>query len=368
MIIRKKYCFFLYNTEPGGLEVYLLRFIQHFKGDWDATVICKSGRTGKLLKGFEEAGVKVLPIKGGYFNLKAWYRIYQIFRLEKFDAVCDLTSNFGGVYMWLAAKAGVKNRVAYYGQSTNHFSETMLRVSYDRFVNRLVNANATMIVLNSYSALENFFPYRDKNDHRFKVVFNGVDAGLFSDEKNTTLKRELGIPENAFVVGHTGRFDDKKNHTAILRLAERSIEKWKDVYFICCGNGTEQLLPEITRLGLEKRFQALGYRSDVHQVLRVFDVFYFPSYTEGQPNSLIEAMMAGLPFIASNIDPIKDTIPNDFLSQLVDPDDIDMAFEKLCFFYDNRGQLKDFSCRNWAISQFDANARFLEFLDSLNKC
>jgi glycosyltransferase involved in cell wall biosynthesis len=363
----KKYCFFLYNTEPGGLEVYLLRFIQHYKGDWQATVICKSGRTGKLLSGFEDAGARVIPMKGGYVNVKAWYSIYAFFKKEQFDAVCDLTSNFGGVYMWLASRAGVRNRVAYYGQSTNHFRETPLRIWYDRFVNKLVYRQATMVVLNSYAALSNFFPYVQKTDQRFQVVYNGVDASLFVAEKNIVLRRNLGIPDNAFVVGHSGRFDEKKNHAAILRLAAMCREKWNNVYFVCCGNGTEQLQSEIDRLGLSDTCLALGYRSDVHEVLRVFDVFYFPSYTEGQPNALIEAMMAGLPFIASDIDPIKDTIPKAFLSQLVQPDDTNAAFEKLAIFYNNRDQLAAYSCRDWAIDKYDAHLRFNEFLDSLNR-
>jgi glycosyltransferase involved in cell wall biosynthesis len=366
-MISTKYCFFLYNTEPGGLEVYLLRFIQHFKGDWAVTVICKSGKTGKLLSGFEQAGAKVIPFKGGYFNFLAWYRMYKIFKTGRFDAVCDLTSNFGGVYMWLASKAGIRNRVAYYGQSTNHFPETFFRIWYDRFVNRLVNSNATMVVLNSITALDNFFPYVQKADERFKVVYNGVDASLFRSEKNLSLKSALRIPANAFVVGHSGRFDEKKNHAAILRLAEVCKNKFDDVYFICCGNGTEKLQPDIDRLGLNDRFLALGYRSDVHDVLRVFDVFFFPSYTEGQPNSLIEAMMAGLPFIASDIDPIKDTIPQHLFTQLVKPHDTDSAFEKLSFLYNRRNDLEKFSCRDWAINKYDANLRFKEFLDTLNK-
>ena len=47
------------------------------------------------------------------------------------------------------------------------------------------------------------------------MVYNGVDAAMFSDEKDDEMKQALGIPVSSFVIGHTGRFDEKKNHQAV---------------------------------------------------------------------------------------------------------------------------------------------------------
>lgn len=363
--VKKNFCFLLYNIDPGGLEVYLLRFFRHYQGQFRATLICKSGKTGALLKGYEDAGVEVITVRTGYMNPVSLWKIYRLLRNRKFDGICDLTSNFGGLYMWLARKASIRSRVAYYGQSTNHFRSSALKSLFDRMVNRLVYRNATAIVLNSHTATDNFFPYRVAGDPRFKVVYNGVDAAMFSDEKDDEMKQALGIPVSSFVIGHTGRFDEKKNHQAVLDLAVRACATWDDCYVICCGKGTEQLQESINRRQLDGRVLALGYRDDVHRILRTFDVFYFPSYTEGQPNSLIEAMMAGLPFVASDIVPIRDTVPEHLQGQLVGPDDVGSAFHLIQRMKEDRQLRIRLSCRDWAIEAYNANDRFREFLESV---
>jgi len=357
--MKKKVCFFLYNLDPGGLEVYLLRFLTFMGDKVEGTVIVKSGKTGQLLNDYQSLGIKIVPVKSGYFNFRAWFTIYRYLKNNSFDAVCDLTSNFGGIYMFLGWLAGIRSRMAYYGQSTNHFKETFFNLTYNRFVNFLVLRFSTSIVLNSQSAIDFFFGKR--KDKRFSVIFNGVDSSQFIPERDYFFRNMLGIPENAFVVGHTGRFDEKKNHNAVLALAEKLVKTKDDIYVIMCGKETDHLNGRITKMGLDKKVFALGYRREVSLFLRNIDIFYFPSYTEGQPNSLIEALMTGLPFVASDIQPNKDTLPPGFEHQLVGADDIDTAVSKVMEVYNNRELAKKLSCRDWAIKTFDAKLRFEEF-------
>ncbi len=356
---KKKVCFFLYNLDPGGLEVYLLRFLTFIGDKVEGTVIVKSGKTGQLLGDYESQGIKIVPVRSGYFNVRAWLTIYRFLKQNPFDAVCDLTSNFGGVYMFLGWLAGIKSRMAYYGQSTNHFKETFLNLAYNRFVNYLVLRFSTNIVFNSQSAIDFFFGAR--KDRRFSIIFNGVDSSQFLPDRDFFFRKMLGIPADAFVVGHTGRFDEKKNHNAVLALADKLVKEKDDIYLMMCGKETDHLNDRISRMGLQKRVFALGYRREVNLFLRNIDVFYFPSYTEGQPNSLIEALMTGLPFVASDIQPNKDTLPPGYEHQFVGPDDVDTAFERVMELYNNRELAKKINCRDWAIRTFDAKLRFEEF-------
>jgi glycosyltransferase involved in cell wall biosynthesis len=361
--MKKKVCFFLYNLDPGGLEVYLLRFINFMDDKVEATVICKSGKTGQLLNDYNASNIKIIPVKAGYFNFSGWFKIYKVLNADKFDSVCDLTSNFGGIYMFLGWLAGIRKRVAYYGQSTNHFKETRLNLLYNGFVNMLVRKFATAIVFNSQTAC-NFF-FGSKNDLRFKIIFNGVDSTQFLPEPDFSYRKELNIPENAFVIGHTGRLDEKKNHQTVLKLAKKLVPLKSDIFVVMCGKETNKLEKDIRELGLGNRVFALGYRKDVNLFLRNINIFYFPSYTEGQPNSLIEALMTGLPFVASDIQPNKDTIPAGFEKQLVNADDFETASGIIMQVYNNRSLAANMSCRAWAIKTFDARLRFNEFYDCL---
>jgi glycosyltransferase involved in cell wall biosynthesis len=354
-------CFLLYNLDPGGLETYLLRFLKLKGNDIEATVITKSGRTGLLLNDYDLNNVKVIPIKSGYFNVEAWYRIFKIFKEGNWDSVCDLTSNFSGIYLFLAKQAKIKNRIAYYGQSSNHFKETPFTLIYNHLINVLVRQYSTKIISNSKSALDFFFKNYWLGDSRFKIIFNGVDASAFSNEKDQSLRIELGIPVEAKVIVHTGRLDEKKNHKAIIKLASFLKTTYPNIYFIICGKDTEKLSSMIESEGLLGHVFSLGYRKDVPLILRNADVFYFPSYSEGQPNSLIEAMLSGLPFVASDIESIRETLPYQYWSQLVMPDAIEAASRKIIEIIEGDNHLDFEDLRLWARDNFDADKRFDEF-------
>jgi len=175
--------------DPGGIETKLLRFLRFKNEGIISTVICKSGNTGELYEDYHRLGVEIITIRSGYYNLIAWYKIYRVLSKGGFDTVCDLTSNFAGIYILLARLAGIKRRMAYYGQGSNHFPKTWFNDLYNNFVNKLVYWHSTQIVFNSSAALEYYFGYRKREDKRFKVVYNGVDTSIFSDVKEYEIRR-----------------------------------------------------------------------------------------------------------------------------------------------------------------------------------
>src|SRR5690625_5429509 len=95
-----------------------------------------------------------------------------------------------------------------------------------------------------------------------------------------------------------------------------------------CGSGVkENLLPVIQKKNLEKKIKVFENRDDIPRFLQTLDCYFFPSITEGQPNALIEAMIIGIPSIASNIPSIKETTPSEIHSYLKDPLDAERSEE-----------------------------------------
>lgn len=107
------------------------------------------------------------------------------------------------------------------------------------------------------------------------------------------------------------------------------------------------------------------YRSDVPKLLNIFDLFFFPSITEGQPNSLIEAMVSGLPIIASDILPIQETVPNGFISKLKPPTDYSSFIDAIDELYCNRDLLSEYTHKQWAVDFFDKDRLFNKFMCEL---
>lgn len=318
-------CFLVPSLNVGGIEMYVLRFLNYIGDDAEAyTIVVRHPDKGDLFDAYRKtgAGLHFMPL--GYANPLAMLRYLNFFRRNKFHTVCDFNANFAGVPLFLAKLAGVSSRLAFYRQGRDHFQFSWAKDLYNRSLNRMVDKYASGILSNSHAALNHFFPHREKSDERFHVIYNGIDKSLFKvDEQQSDIRNDLNIPLDKYVIGHTGRLDKAKNHGAILEVASVLLRERKDLHFVLCGTGTENLQARLDSMGLAPHFSVLGYRSDVPRVLKAFDLFFFPSFTEGQPNALIEAIIAGLPVVASDIDAIKECVPKAYWRYLAPPDAVE---------------------------------------------
>lgn len=362
---KKVVVFVVSSLNSGGIENYLLRFIKYYNNKFDVVVYCKNGIIGDLEEEYLKLGANIFSFKMGYLNIFNCFKFYKIIRKLKPQVVCDFTGNFAGIILFLAKLANIKKRIVFYRGSNNHFKEDYLRLFYNSLMNKLVYIFATDILSNSLSALNYFFPNRDKLNNKFEVIYNGIDSKSFCMEESD-LRDELLIANDKFIFGHIGRYNIAKNHDTIIKVAIELCKSNPNTYFIFCGRGVDSSLNNIVKAEkLTEQIKLLGYRSDVIKVLNTLDAFYFPSITEGQPNSLIEAMIVGLPFVASNIEPIKETVPKNMYSQLVDPFDVDIAVKKLEEIRENPILRSKLDCSNWAKDNFNAELLFKKFKNRL---
>ena len=145
------------------------------------------------------------------------------------------------------------------------------------------------------------------------VLNNGVDVEKIRNPRSATaMRRELGIPKDAFVMGHIGRLLKVKNQSLLVDILASIGTQRKDSFLLMVGDGPDRnaLISKLQEKGLEDRYLILSNRNDVSDLLNVMDVFVFPSLYEGIPLSLIEAQIAKKPcFISDRINP-QATISN----------------------------------------------------------
>lgn len=138
------------------------------------------------------------------------------------------------------------------------------------------------------------------------VLNNGVDIEKIKNAKNNkTTRKELGISDDAFVLGHIGRFSEVKNHEFLVDIFKEIRKKNSNAFLLMVGDGLDKdkIVKKLNSSGLEGRYLILSNRSDIPDLLRVMDVFVFPSLYEGLPLSLIEAQIARKPcFISDGVD------------------------------------------------------------------
>lgn len=356
--------FIVIGLGSGGIENYLLRFLNEYYQNFDSIYIyCKGGKGGQLENEYLLIpNLKIIKSEIGYLDYKGLKKLKNFYYKEKINVVCDFTGNFSGLTLFTAKRVGIKKRVAFYRSSTDRFKNDVFRDIYNKSMNLLVRKFATDILSNSKTALNNYFSGVWTSDNRFEVIYNGVNAESFTLQKDD-LRDELNIPKDAFVIGHTGRFNPAKNHLAIINVAEILTKKYNDIYFIMCGNGVkENLHNEVKNRRLLDRIFLFENRRDIPRFLNTMDCYFFPSVTEGQPNALIEAMIMGLPYVASNINPIKETVLDD--RNLYDPNDIQSFSKSLEHIYKKRSG-RDLKLQQQAIKRFDSRKLFKFFYNRL---
>ena len=150
----------------------------------------------------------------------------------------------------------------------------------------------------------------------YKIPGVGVDTRRFSSggypELRMAKRRQLGLPEDAYVILTVGELTKRKNQKVILN----ALAQMKDPYlhYVLCGRGDqlEALKQQSQELGIADRVHFLGYRLDVPEIYQMADCFAFSSIHEGLPFALMEAMQSGLPIVASrirgNVDLIDDGV------------------------------------------------------------
>lgn len=305
----------------GGLETWLMHILRHidrsrFQMDFlvHVTEPCPYDEEVRAL------GSRIIPcldpLKPGLYagNFKRILREY-----GPYDVVHSHVHHFSGYVLRLAKQAGVPVRIAH---SHNDTSVTEAKVGWKR---RLYLAStewwidryATIGLGCSSKAAASLFGSSYDRDPRWQILYYGIDLKAFSQSVDpVAVRTELGIPADAFVVGHVGRFHQQKNHEFLLEIAALVAQREPHMRLLLVGDGS--LRPDIEQkaiqMGLADKVIFAGVRPDIPRLmLGAMDVFLLPSLHEGLPLVLLEAQSIGLPCIFS--DNITEEV--DFLKPLM---------------------------------------------------
>lgn len=187
-----------------------------------------------------------------------------------------------------------------------------------------------------------------KGGQVYYIAGAGIDTAKFKniDVDKKLRRQELGLKDNEFVILSVGELNKNKNHEVVIR-AIAGIEH-ENIKYIICGEGDykEKLQHLIKELQLEKNVKLLGYRSDIPSIEKSVDMFAFPSFREGLPVSLMEAMASGLPVIASKVRGNVDLVKNGTNGYLADPEDVLGWAEKIQYLMKNNLERQAMSRNN----------------------
>lgn len=159
--------------------------------------------------------------------------------------------------------------------------------------------------------------------HVYQIAGAGIDTKRFREvlSDREIKRKELEIEDNDFFVLSVGELNRNKNHETVIRGLSK-VECSGIKYYIC-GDGIykDKIEKLIHDLNMEGCVRLLGYRTDIPDIIHAADLFVFPSFREGLPVSMMEAMSSGLPVVASRVRGNVDLIVNGENGFLLDPSD-----------------------------------------------
>jgi glycosyltransferase involved in cell wall biosynthesis len=149
------------------------------------------------------------------------------------------------------------------------------------------------------------------------------DPSRFSAQKRE-LREELNVDDRRVLV-YTGSLARRKGVDVLLAALSRVVETFPDTYLLIAGEGPERhrLTSLCDQLDLAKNVRFMGHTdyTKIPALLAAADIYVFPSFSEGMPRAVLEAMAMELPVVSSRVDGIGEVIENDNTGLLVQPGD-----------------------------------------------
>ncbi len=206
-----------------------------------------------------------------------------------------------GIILKVAKERGIPVRIAHcHSSSQDRNVKYLIKSIYKQ----LIPKYATGLFACGKVAGEWMFGKNSK----FVVLPNAIDTDkyIFSDVNRKLMREKLGLPNDAFVIGHVGRFSKVKNHHFIIELYKKILKQNRNTYILFVGQGEmmDEIKNNVSQNRLDSSIIFLGLRKDVPDIMQAMDVFVLPSLYEGLPVSVIEAQASGLPCLVSENVPL----------------------------------------------------------------
>ena len=325
----------------GGVDRYIRMLLKDLDKDKFANVLVCSQDFHEedyrdLVDSFEQ--VEMTRSIGGN-DLKAIKEVRTLIKKYNPDIVYAHSSKAGAIAR--VADIGLKNRCVYnpHGWAFNMRCSAKKKAMYT-VIEKIAVPFCDKIICISDAEKQSALDKKICREDKLQVIFNGVDIESYENGVHGAIKRrELNIPEDAFVVGMVGRMSPQKAPDVFIKMAKLVKEKVPNAHFIIVGNGNQEA--EIRKYaennGFSDSLHITGWVDNPMSYVELFDVACLLSRWEGFGLALPEYMMAGKPIVASRVDAIPNIIRDGENGLLIEVDDDVRASEAVLRIYKDAG-------------------------------
>ncbi|GFK28222.1 glycosyltransferase family 1 protein [Tetragenococcus halophilus] len=297
------------SVVSGGVDVITMNYYRNIdRNKVQLDFVFDGFRETNIEKEIESTGGTVYKVEPYMNNIfKNMKQIYKIVKDNNYQIVHSHMNSLS-VFPLMAAKlAGAQIRIA-----SNHSTATLKefkRSIFKYLLKPFATVFPTHLAACSRHAAIWLFGKRRTNAGKVKLIKNAIDLDNYKYSANVDkeVRKELGVSEDTFIVGHVGRFVTQKNHHFIIEVFESILEKQPNSVLLLIGDGQlkQEIQALVTKKKLNSKVKFLGIRKDINKLMQAMDVFLFPSLYEGLGNVVTEAQAA------STVSIISDKVPNE---------------------------------------------------------
>lgn len=233
--------------------------------------------------------------------IKNYFQVRKILKENRYDIVHVHANALYYVTALVEAKRqGISCRIMHSHSTSSYFPQF-------QFVHELIKKRVHSLASHCLACSDTAGKWMFDSD--YEILHNAIALSDFeySETARTEVRQELGISEDAFVLGHVGHFFSAKNHSFSMDVFNCVVQKKPNACLVLVGDGG--LKAELQQLAkqykIENRVIFAGIRKDVGRVMSSFDAFVFPSLFEGLGIVAIEAQANGMQTFASEAVPIE---------------------------------------------------------------
>lgn len=302
----------------GGAEEMVFNLVRHLPPRFEPVIVCihSAGPIGEEIR---KTGVEfhVLGLNPG------WRHPFHLIRLER--ALTDLRAEIVHTFLLTASLYGrlaaMLARVPIIiGTEVNIYEHKQPRhIKAERWL----MANTDSVVVSAGSVRDFYIDQVGADPSSIEVIYNAVDwSQLATTRLRDDMRNDLRLAADTPVAGIIARLTEQKAH-AVLFQAMASTPGLERLHLVVVGDGhlRAQLEKAAGDLGIADRVRFLGARRDLGNLLSALDMFVMPSLWEGLPLSMVLAMGAGLPVVATRVAGIPEVVDDGQSGLLVPPGD-----------------------------------------------
>ena len=325
----------------GGVDRYIRMLLKYLdKEKFENILVCSQDFREEDYRGLVDSFEQVEMTRAiGGNDLKAIKEVRALIKKYNPDIVYAHSSKAGAIAR--VADIGLKNRCVYnpHGWAFNMRCSAKKKVMYTT-IEKVAAPFCDKIICISDAEKQSALDKKICKDDKLQVILNGVDIDAYENGVHGAVKRkELSIPENAFVVGMVGRMSPQKAPDVFVKMAKKVKDAVPNAHFIIVGNGNQEA--EIRKYaednGFSDSLHITGWVDNPMSYVELFDVACLLSRWEGFGLALPEYMMAGKPIVASRVDAIPNIIRDGENGLLVEADDYIGASHAVLRIYQEDG-------------------------------